>query len=283
MITATEAARSRRGIARRQRATLGLVYIALLAISVVMLYPFWYMAENAFRSLEQYHLSRGYSLTSWRELFRTLPIGRQLLNSTILTTGAIALILVVSTTAGYALGVLRYRFSSAVFLLIVSSMMVPMQSIIIPEYVNLARLGWINQFHGAILVYAALGAPFSTFLMTAYFRRIPEEVIEAALIDGLGYARIFLRIMLPLALPAVVTIVVLQFIQIWDDLLIGLLFLQTPDVRPITVGLATIPSQHLLNVPVLMAGSLISALPAIVVYLVFQRYLIAGLTTGISK
>jgi multiple sugar transport system permease protein/raffinose/stachyose/melibiose transport system permease protein len=119
--------------------------------------------------------------------------------------------------------------------------------------------------------------------MTTYFRRLPEELIEAALIDGLGYGRIFARIMLPLALPAIFVVGVLQFIQIWDDLLVGLLFLQTPAQRPITVGLATIPSQHLLNVPVLMAGSLISALPAIAVYLVFQRYLITGLTMGISK
>jgi len=79
--------------------------------------------------------------------------------------------------------------------------------------------------------------------MTVYFRRIPLDVIEAALIDGLGYGRIFFRIMLPLALPAMFAIGVLQFIQVWDDLLVGLLFLQSPDVRPITVGLATIPSQ----------------------------------------
>jgi len=267
----------------RRRLTRGLIYLALLVTTVVMLYPFWYMADNAFRSLEQYQLQSGFSLASWRELFNTLPVGRQLVNSTILVTGSIALILVASTTAGYALGVLRYRFSSLVFLLVISSMMVPMQSIIIPEYVNLAQLGFVNHFYGAILVYAALGAPFSTFLMTAYFRRLPEDVIEAALMDGLGFGRIFLQIMLPLAVPAIVTIVVLQFIQIWDDLLVGLLFLQTPDVRPITVGLATIPSQHLLNVPVLMAGSLVSAAPAIIVYLIFQRYLIAGLTTGVGK
>jgi ABC-type glycerol-3-phosphate transport system permease component len=267
----------------RRRLARALVYVALLATTVVMLYPFWYMGQDAFRSLEQYQLGSGFSLTSWRELFQTLPVGRQLLNSTILTAGSIALILAASTTAGYALGVLRYRFSSVVFLVVVSSMMVPVQSIIIPEFVNLARLGFVNHFYGAILVYAALGAPFSTFLMTAYFRRLPEDVIEAALMDGLGYTAIFFRIMLPLAVPAIVTIVVLQFIQIWDDLLVGFLFLQTPDVRPITVGLATIPSQHLLNVPVLMAGSLISAAPAIAVYLVFQRYLIAGLTTGIGK
>ncbi len=272
------------GVSRwRRRLTRLAIYLALGVITVVMLYPFWSMGIASFRSLTQYQLGHGFSLASWRELFRTLPVGRELANSALITLSAIALILVVSTTAGYALGTLRYRLSGLVFLVIASAMMVPMQSMIVPEYVNLARLGFINHYYGAILVYAALGAPFSTFLMTTYFRRLPEDVIEAALIDGLGYGKVFFRIMLPLALPAIVTVTVLQFIQIWDDLLVGLLFLQTPQLRPITVGLATVPAQHLLNVPVLMAGSLMSALPAILVYLVFQRYLITGLTMGMSK
>jgi len=267
----------------RRYGSRALVYLVLGLITVVMLYPFWYMGFNSFRSLDQYYAGHGFSLTSWRNLFHTLPVGRQLLNSTIITVSAIAIILAVSTSAGYAFAVLRYRASRLVFLVIIAAMMVPIQSIIAPEFVNLAHWGFINHRYGAVLVYAALGAPFATFLMTVYFRRIPEEVIEAALIDGLGYGRIFFLIMLPLAVPAMVTIAVLQFIFVWDDLLVGLLFLTTPDVRPITVGLATIPSIHSLDVPQLMAGSLVSALPAIGVYLVFQRYLVSGLTMGISK
>jgi multiple sugar transport system permease protein/raffinose/stachyose/melibiose transport system permease protein len=267
----------------RRRAVRALIYAGLLLVTVVMLYPFWFMGRMSLQSLSQYYLGHGYSLTSWHDLFQTLPVFRELFNSTLITTGSIGLILVASTTAGYALGTLRYRFSGLIFLIVASAMMVPMQSMIIPEYVNLAHLGFINHYYAAILVYAALGTPFATFLMTTYFRRLPEDVIEASLIDGLGFGAIFVRIMIPLAVPAIVTVAVLQFIQIWDDLLVGLLFLQTPEQRPITVGLATIPSQHFLDVPVLMAGSLVSALPAVVVYLVFQRYLIRGLTMGMSK
>ena len=267
----------------RRRTGRLLVYATLLAVAVVMLYPFWLMAQVSFRSLPQYYLGSGFSLTTWHDLFKALPIGRELFNSTLITLSAIGLILIASTTAGYALGTLRYRFSGVVFLVIASAMMVPMQSLIIPEYINLARLGFINHYYGAILVYAALGAPFATFLMTTYFRRLPEDVIEASLIDGLGYGKIFFRIMLPLAVPAIVTVVVLQFIQIWDDLLVGLLFLQTPAQRTITVGLQTIPAQHFQNFPMEMAGSLVSALPAVLVYLIFQRYLVRGLTMGMSK
>jgi ABC-type glycerol-3-phosphate transport system permease component len=90
-------------------------------------------------------------------------------------------------------------------------------------------------------------------------------------------------VMLPLSVPAITTVAVLQVIQVWDDLLVGLLFLQTPEVRTITVGLATLQTSRMVNVPALMAGSLVSALPAIVVYLIFQRNLIAGLTMGVHK
>ena len=130
----------------RRRGARLLVYLALAVVTVVMLYPFWSMGIASFRSLTQFQLGHGFSLSSWRELFRTLPVGRELANSTLITLTAIALILVVSTTAGYALGTLRYRLSGLVFLVIASAMMIPMQSMIIPEYVNLARLGFINHY-----------------------------------------------------------------------------------------------------------------------------------------
>jgi ABC-type glycerol-3-phosphate transport system permease component len=267
----------------RRRTSKTLTYLALAVVTVIMLYPFWLMGQMSFRSLNQYYLGKGFSLTTWHDLFAALPIGHELLNSTLITLSSILVILAVSTTGGYALGKLQYRLSGVVFLIIISAMMVPMQSMIIPEFVNLARLGFVNHYYGAILVYSALGAPFATFLMTTYFRRLPEDVIEASLIDGLGYGSVFFRMMLPLALPAIATVAVLQFIQIWDDLLVGLLFLQTPAHRTITVGLETIPAQHFQDFPMEMAGSLVSALPAVIVFLIFQRYLVRGLTMGMSK
>ena len=136
---------------------------------------------------------------------------------------------------------------------------------------------------GVQYFYAALGTPFATFLMTSYFRGLPDDLIEASIVDGLSYPSVFRRIALPLAIPALVTIVVLQFIQIWDDLLVGLLFLQDPNYRTITVGLGALAAGRTTDIPVLMAGSLISAIPAIVIYLIFQKQLISGLTAGIGK
>ncbi|MEO7980893.1 MAG: carbohydrate ABC transporter permease [Sporichthyaceae bacterium] len=255
----------------------------MLVIAAVMLYPFWFMIDTSFKTQSQYLSGSGHSLDGWRTLTTALPVGRQLLNSTIVCALSIAIIVTVSTTAGFAFAKLRYTGATPVFLAIIAAMLIPMQSIIIPAYVNISHLNLLTSYWGAVLVYAALGTPFATFLMTAYFRGLPDELIEAAIVDGLGYGRVFLRIALPLAVPAVVTVTVLQFIQIWDDLLIGLLFLQNPDQRTITVGLGALSAGRVTDIPVLMAGSLVSAIPAVVVYLVFQRHLISGLTAGIGK
>ncbi len=267
----------------RQRTGRTLTFLMLLFVVVVMLFPFAFMAITAFRSYDQYLAGAGFSLDSWGVLFEAIPVAQQLLNSAVVTGGAVLLIVVVSTAGGFAFAKLGFRGSGMVFLAVLAGMMIPMQSIIIPEFVNISTLGLVNSFLGAILVYAALGAPFATYLMTTYFRGIPSELLEACVMDGAGYWQIFRKIMVPLALPAITTVAVLQVIQIWGDLLVGLLFLQTPDVRTITVGLATLQTSRMVNVPALMGGSLISALPAIIVYLIFQRNLIAGLTMGVNK
>jgi multiple sugar transport system permease protein/raffinose/stachyose/melibiose transport system permease protein len=266
----------------RKRLANGWIFLIMVIVAVVMLYPFWYMLDNSFRNQAQFDQQGGHSLAGWSQLFRELPVGSELLNSTIVCAAAILIILAVSTTAGFAFAKLRYRGSGMVFLLVVAALMVPLQSIIIPEYVNLAKFGLINSYFGAVLVYAALGTPFATFLMATYYRGISDELIEAAVMDGLGYERTFLSIALPLSLPAIATVTVLQFIQIWDDLLVGLLFLP-PGQRTITVGLAALSAGRTTSIPVLMAGSFISAVPAIVVYLIFQRHLIKGLTLGMGK
>ena len=138
-------------------------------------------------------------------------------------------------------------------------MMIPMQSIILTEFINFAGFGLSDNFISVIITYAALGIPFGTFLMTSFMRDVPDELVEAAQIDGMSYWRIFLNIILPLSTPALLAVAVLQFIQIWDDLLVALIFLQEPAVRTITVGLAVLQSGRVLDIPVLLAGSLLSA------------------------
>jgi multiple sugar transport system permease protein/raffinose/stachyose/melibiose transport system permease protein len=252
-------------------------------VAIIMLYPFWVMVITSLKSEAQFLSGGGFSWLSWSNLTKVIPVGQEVLSSTIVCSSSIFVILCVGLPAGFAFSKLRFRMSTAVFLVIVSAMMVPLQAILMPEFVNINRLHLTGGYFGAILVYAALGTPFSVFLFTTYFRGVPDELIEAGIVDGLGYFGAMWRLVLPIAVPAIATVTVLQFIQIWDDLLVGLLFIQNTSDRPITVGLAVLAAGRTTSIPELMAGSIISALPAMLVYLGFQRYLVKGLTMGIDR
>lgn len=260
-----------------------LIFVVLTLISVAIMYPFYFMAITSLRSPAQYLSGSGFSLSSWSNLFSSVPVVKEMGNSLLVCAVAIVLILTVATSAGFALSKARFRGYNVALLGIVGAMMIPVQSIIVPEYVNFAKIHLVNSYVGAILVYVAIGTPFATFLMTTYFRGMPDELIDAGLCDGLSYAGVFRKIALPMARPALATVVVLQFIPIWNDLLIGLLFLQEPNVRTFTVGLGVLASSRVISIPGLMAGSLLSTIPAASVYVLFQRYLVSGLTLGASK
>jgi ABC-type glycerol-3-phosphate transport system permease component len=260
-----------------------ILFAAMVVVAIVMLYPFWVMIVTSLKSEAQFLSGGGFSWLSWSNLTKVIPIGQEVLSSTIVCSSSILIILCVGLPAGFAFSKLRFRMSTLVFLVIVSAMMVPLQAILMPEFVNVTRLHLTGGYLGAVLVYASLGTPFSVFLFTTYFRGVPDELIEAGIVDGLGYFGAMFRLVLPIAVPAIATVTVLQFIQIWDDLLVGLLFIQNTSERPITVGLAVLAAGRTTSIPELMAGSIISALPAMLVYLGFQRYLVKGLTMGIDR
>lgn len=274
-----------RARARRMRQSPGrvVIWLVLAVVSVALMYPFYFMAMTSFRSEQQYELGRGFSFASWSALFSSVPVGREIANSVGICAVSITFILVIATCAGFALAKTQFRGRRLSLLAIIGSMMIPVQSMIIAEYVNFSKIHLINSYAAAIAVYIAVGTPFATFLMSTYFRGIPEELIDAGRCDGLTYTGCFWRVAVPLAKPAFATVVVLQFIPIWNDLLIGLLFLQEPNIRTFTVGLGVLASSRVVNVPSLMAGSLLSTVPAAVVYVVFQRYLVRGLTLGTAR
>jgi multiple sugar transport system permease protein/raffinose/stachyose/melibiose transport system permease protein len=251
-------------------------------VLIVMLFPFYVIGHGSMEAVGPDMVSH-FSLQNWRVLFANLPVLQQVFNSTVVTAGSVAVILLISAAAAFALTKLRFRFADQLLGAVAASMMIPMQSIILTEFINFAAFNLVGNFIPVIITYAALGIPFGTFLLTSFMRDLPDELVEAAQIDGMPYWRIFISIILPLSAPALLAVGVLQFIQIWDDLLVALIFLQDPSVRTITVGLAVLQSGRVLDIPVLLAGSMLSALPAMLAYLLFQRALIRGLMLGIGK
>jgi multiple sugar transport system permease protein len=219
----------------------------------------------------------------WVELFEQVPVGLYMLNSAIVTLSATAIVVVLSCMAGFGFAKLRYPGSRVAFGLVVAAISVPAATIILPNYLNLAQFGGIGAYWAPTLLYAVGALPFSIILTTNFFRSLPDELVESAIIDGATYRQIFLSIMVPMAVPALVTVGVLAFLGSWNDLLIGLLFLPDPSMRTISVAVAALEGVRVSNLDLVLTGSLLSAIPPVAAFVIFQKYLVSGITSGISR
>ena len=188
-------------------------------------------------------------------------------NSVIITVSAVALATAVSASAAYVLG--RYRFTgsryiSAYFL---AGLMLPFRLAIVPLFLLLNNLGLVDNRFGLILVYAATGIPFSVFILAAFFRQLPQELSEAARIDGAGEFTIFGRVMLPLVRPALATVVVFQFVPLWNDFFFPLVLLRSTDKWTLSVGMTRFFGEFQADWSTLFAGLIITTLPLIIIFL----------------
>jgi ABC-type glycerol-3-phosphate transport system permease component len=254
------------------------VWCLLAAITLASLAPFGFLVLASFKA-------SGNSPPGglWVELVTRVPVLRYMINSAVISLGATAIGLAVSSMAGYSFAKLPFPLRGALFGLIVGAISIPLATTILPNYLNFARLGGIGSYWAPILIYAALSTPFSTVLMTSFFRSIPDELIESAVIDGASYRQIYGFVMLRLAGPAFVTVGVLTFLGTWNDLLVALLFLPNPENRTISAGIAALQNVRAMNSDLLLTGSLLSAIPPVLAFIFCQRYLVTGLTAGMSR
>jgi ABC-type glycerol-3-phosphate transport system permease component len=162
-------------------------------------------------------------------------------------------------------------------------MVIPPVVMVVPLFVSMVRVQLVNTYTGTILIYTGLLLPFSIYLMTNFFQTIPHEIIEAARIDGCSTFGVFWKIMLPLAAPAVVTLVVVNALWVWNELLIALVFMQKDELKTLMVGISAMRSRNYVNIPATMAGLTIATIPIVVVYMLGQRYFIRGMTAGAVK
>ncbi len=204
-------------------------------------------------------------------------------NSLIITVAAVLLATAVSALAGYMLG--RYRFRGSAFLsaYFLAGLMLPFRLAIVPLFLLLNDLGLVDSRLGLILVYAATGIPFSIFILSSFFRQLPQELSEAARIDGAGEFSIFGRIMLPLVRPALATVVVFQFVPLWNDFFFPLVLLRSTDKWTLPVGMTRFFGEFQTDWSTLFAGLIIMTLPLIIIFLLATKQIIAGLTAGIGK
>lgn len=204
-------------------------------------------------------------------------------NSLIVSAGMTFAVLVVSTTAGYAFARLNFSGKTAAFVFCMLGLMVPQQAVFLPLYVMFGDFGWHNTYIGLIMPEVAV--PIGVFLMTQFFRGVPNEIEEAARVDGVNRFQIFWYIMLPLARPAMVTLAILTFLYAWNDYLWPLVSNQHPDMFTITTGLASLQSNFAQSEGLgrVMAAGVIASVPVVVLFLIFQRYVVRAVAIGGSK
>jgi len=209
------------------------------------------------------------------------PFARWMLNSTIVSVTCVVSNIVLCSLAGYAFARLRFRGSGLVFLGILATLMVPFQVVMIPTLLIVKHLGLVNTLPA--LIVPNLVAPFGIYLLRQFFVSLPVEIEEAALIDGAGRLRILSRILLPLMGPPLSTVAVLTFLSVWNDFLWPLVVTSSPNTMTIQLGLATFQSAHFTRWPELMAGTLMSQLPVLILFVVGQRFFVSSIAnTGIK-
>jgi raffinose/stachyose/melibiose transport system permease protein len=223
------------------------------------------------------------STTSYREAWTTGNFATYFWNSLLVTVGAVLLSTVVSTMAAYALARVRSRWFSAVESLFLSGLMLPIHLAILPIFFLFDSLGLIDSRLGLALMYGAAGVPFSIFVLTTFFRQLPEELEEAAALDGASAWQTFWRIMVPMVRPALATVAVFRFVPIWNDFLFPLVLLRKEEKYTLPVGLTSFFGENATNFSAVFAGLVITTVPLVVLFLLATKQIVAGLTAGMSK
>ena len=264
------------------------IFLVLLAIAVSTVYPLLFLALNALKDRTEYYanaygLPRELYLGNFTVLVENYNIVRALLNSVFVTGVAVTATLLIATIASFALAKVDFVGQRVLFSLIVAFLLVPGQVLLIPIYLLFSRLDLVNNYLSVILIYTALALPFGTFFLTSSFRAIPTELIEAARIDGASLFHAFRTIVLPIGSPSILTLAVLSFLTMWNELLLGMMLLPDESKRLLTPTIALLLGRLLTNQPLLMAALLISSVPTILMLIVFSRYLIRGITLGFGK
>ncbi|MFC4242241.1 carbohydrate ABC transporter permease [Gryllotalpicola reticulitermitis] len=283
----TETQLSSRGTGRptpssAARATVTWIYLGVAVILAIV--PFIWMVFGAFRSESDLFgnpaslFPHTFTLHGFIGIWQQLPFLRQLINSFVFAGGTTFLTLVFDSLCAYALARMQFRGRNVVFVLILVTLMVPFQVTLIPVFIELFHFGWLNTYQGLIIPRAT--SAFGIFLFRQSFISIPRELDEAARIDGANHLRIYWQVILPLAKPAIATVAVLNFMNLWNDLLWPLVITSNQNMLTLPAGLTLFGGQHITDHAVLLAGATISIIPLAIGFIFAQRYFVAGLTTS---
>lgn len=262
--------------------------IVMLGVAVASLLPVYFVAVTAIKTQDEYLFNKwGLPDTPTLQNFITLLEGenifRWLLNSLLISTVSVTLVLIVASLMAYSFARFDFPGKAVIFTSITSLLVVSPVVLVIPLFRSLVMLQLHNTYLSVILIYVGVMLPISTYLLTSFLKSIPGEIIDAALIDGCNSIQIYSRIMMPLSTPALVTAALTNWLYVWNEILIGLIFLQNDNLRTLMSGLALFKGKYTTDIPLTLAGVAVAIVPTLVIYLIGQQYFVRGLTVGAVK
>lgn len=258
------------------------------ANALLVILPLIFMALSSLKTTREI-FQRPFGLPSsprwdnYTQLWSAAHFAAYMRNSVVVTVISMALVLAAGTLAAYALGRYRFRGNDLIYLFFLSGIMVPIRLAIIPLFVMMRDLRLLDSLASLVLVYAASGLPSAIFILTGFFRALPQDLDNAARVDGAGEAAILFRVLLPLARPALAIVTVYNIIPIWNDFFFPLVFIHAERLKTLPLGLTVFFGQYATNWAALFAGLTLSAAPVLLLYVVMSQQFIKGLTAGAVK
>lgn len=263
-------------------------YIFMTLALIVMGLPLYWMVSAAFKLNSEIYripvtwIPQDPTIDNFFRAWRSAPFGRYYVNTIVVTFFGSVGKLVLATTSAYAFAFLRFPFKNVLFVALLAALMVPEQITILPNYLTISRLGWVNRFPGIIV--PGLAVAYGTFLLRQSFMSMPREILEAATVDGAGHLRILWSVVLPIAKPTLITLALLVIVDKWNDFLWPLIATNTQDMRVLSVGIFRLLDQEgTTQWGTIMAGTIFVVLPVLIVFIWAQRYIIEGIAAGAVK
>ncbi len=264
-----------------------LMYVLLLAVAFVILFPLLYALGISFMTADEatkyppLFLPRALHFENYQTVLRRLPIPRYLLNSLVVASSVMLIQLVTASLAAYAFAIREFRGRSVLFAVFLSTLMIPWEVTVIPNYQTIQTFGWKDTYVALIAPFVATA--FGTFLLRQFFLSLPKELHDAATLDGCGSLRYLVTIVVPLSRPALGTLAVYSFLQTWNQYLWPLLVTDSKEMRTAQIGISFLQNEETASWNLIMAGVVLILLPTVLLLIAGQRQLVRGLTAGSVK
>ncbi|MFB5267666.1 carbohydrate ABC transporter permease [Paenibacillus enshidis] len=276
------------GSRKRQPVSLWIRNVLLAFYALLTLYPLYWLFISAFKTNEEFFthpfaLPQAPSFDNMIRAWKLAGMGQAMINSAVVTVLAMLLTLILGAMCAFALSRFKFRLQGAIVAYFLLGMLIPIHSTLVPLFIMLKNIGMLNTHWALILPYTAFELSLAIFLIAAYMTSIPKEVEEAALIDGMGYWGLFLRIILPLSVPGMATVAILAFLRYWNEFAFALVFINSQALKTLPLSLSIFSDGFGTDYGLTMAAMAIAVVPTIVIYLIFQEQIMKGMVAGAVK